>query len=89
LLLAWICILITVGKLLFTLKTLGLQSVGTDHFVKLYGCGFAGHARVFSMGLMIFLIGNLRSNTHQALNILTIAVLVCLYIFYLLVVWDL
>lgn len=82
LLLAWICILIMGGKLLFILKTLGLQSVGTDHFAKLYGYGFAGHARVFSMGLMIFLIGNLRSNTHQALNILTIAVLVCLYIFY-------
>ncbi len=83
--LAWITILVMSYGLLTSLGSLGWQAIGTDDFGKSYGYGWVGHFRVFSMGLIIFLIGTLRR--RGIFNLFSIFTLIALNFMYPVKAW--
>jgi len=80
LMLAWITIPVMVYGLFVSLRSLGLQEVGTDEFAKSYGYGFVGHIKAFSFGLTVYLIGTAHRN--NIFGLFTILILIVLYMMY-------
>jgi hypothetical protein len=80
LLLAWMTIFVMAYGLYNSIKSLGWQQIATDEFGELYGYGWVGHFRNFSMGITIFLIGTV--NRRHKFKIFTILILIALYVMY-------
>lgn len=80
LILSWVAIAVLLYGLVMVLQSLGIREFGSDKFAELYGSGVNGHIRVFSLILLIFLIGTV--SWRNKTGLITISVLIFLAFIY-------